>query len=116
MGIIAFLGRTFYLLDQRIPNIVGGARAVDDIMQEMTRASARQQQVIEQVRATVDEVDQVTQQQALLAHAAGAVQSLQHQVRELLQAVSVFRLRELALSEAQHIPAPPQTHRAALRA
>jgi methyl-accepting chemotaxis protein len=72
--------------------IVGGARAVDDIMVVMANDADRQRQVIEQVRATVDRVDQGSQQQALLANAAEATESMRRQVQQLLTAVSAFRL------------------------
>jgi methyl-accepting chemotaxis protein len=72
--------------------IVDGARAVDDIMAKMAGDAAQQRQVIEQVRATVGRVDQTSEQQALLANAAAAAESMRQQVRELIAAVSVFRL------------------------
>ncbi len=72
--------------------IVGGARAVDDIMVIMAADAEQQRQVIEQVRATVDRVDQSSQQQALLANAASAAESMRLQVQQLMTAVSVFRL------------------------
>ena len=73
--------------------IVSGARAVDEIMATMATDAAQQRRVIEHVRATVNEVDQSTQQQALLSHAAEAAESMQQQAQELIAAVSVFRLR-----------------------
>jgi hypothetical protein len=48
--------------------------------------------VIEQVRVTVDCVDQSNQQQALLANAAEAAESMRLQVQQLITAVSAFRL------------------------
>jgi methyl-accepting chemotaxis protein len=72
--------------------IVGGARAVDDIMVVMAGDAERQRQVIEQVRATVDRVDQTSQQQALLANASEAAESMRLQVQQLITAVSAFRL------------------------
>ncbi len=72
--------------------IVDGARAVDDIMNKMADDAARQRAVIEQIRATVDRVDQTSEQQALLVNAAAAAQSMREAVHELIAAVSVFRL------------------------
>lgn len=77
--------------------IVNGSRAVDEIMAEMAADSAQQQQVIEQVRSTVDSVDQSNQQQALLAHAAQAAESMRQQAQALIAAVSLFRLPENAV-------------------
>jgi methyl-accepting chemotaxis protein-1 (serine sensor receptor) len=96
--------------------IVGGARAVDDIMVAMATDAERQRQVIEQVRATVDRVDQGNQQQALLANAAGAAESMRLQVQELITAVSAFRLSGEASSasaaRAMDAPRPARTRRA----
>ena len=72
--------------------MVDGARAVDDIMAKMAADAAQQRSVIEQVRATVDRVDQASAQQALLSNAADAAESMRQQVEELMAAVSVFRL------------------------
>lgn len=72
--------------------MVDGARAVDDIMAKMAADAAQQRSVIEQVRATVDRVDQASVQQALLSNAADAAESMRQQVEELMAAVSVFRL------------------------
>lgn len=72
--------------------IVKGARAVDEIMAQIASASAQHRQVIEQVRATVDRIDQTSRQQTLLAQAADAAESMRRQAQELIAAVSVFRL------------------------
>ena len=85
--------------------IVEGARAVDDIMAKMAADAAQQRQVIEQVRATVDRVDQGSQQQALLADAADAAQSMRQQVAELMRAVSVFRLAQPSPTAVVSAPA-----------
>lgn len=87
--------------------IVNGARAVDDIMREMAAASARQRAVIDQVRVTVDRVDQTDEQQALLAHAAEATASMRKQTQELIAAVSVFRLRGAGASRDDAAREPP---------
>jgi methyl-accepting chemotaxis protein len=96
--------------------IVGGARAVDDLMVAMATDAERQRQVIEQVRATVDRVDQGNQQQALLANAAGAAESMRLQVQELIAAVSAFHLSAQASAtisiRAADAPALPRTTRA----
>jgi methyl-accepting chemotaxis protein len=85
--------------------IVQGARAVDEIMAKMAADAARQRQVIEQVRATVDRVDQSGAQQALLANAAEAAESMRQQVGQLMAAVSVFRLTD-PMPGAVRAPAP----------
>ena len=90
--------------------IVGAARAVDDIMTEIASASARQRRDIEQVRATVDKIDRTSQQQALLVDADEAVRSMQRQAEELIAAVSAFRLRANSpnMAMATHAAMPRQ--------
>jgi methyl-accepting chemotaxis protein len=82
-------------------------------MAKMAADAAQQRQVIEQVRATVDRVDQTSQQQALLANAADAAESMRQQVHELIAAVSVFRLTD-GPPQAVRV-AEPQTMRLAAR-
>ncbi len=84
-GIVEMAGAT-------MTQIVTGARAVDDIMAQIAAASAEQRQVIEQVRATVDNIDQTSEQQSLLTQAADAAASMRQQAQDLIAAVSVFRL------------------------
>jgi methyl-accepting chemotaxis protein len=93
--------------------IVGAARAVDDIMTQIASASAQQRRDIEQVRATVDKIDRTSQQQALLVDAASAAESMQRQAEELIAAVSAFRLRASSQNLAAMIqPAIPRQSRA----
>jgi methyl-accepting chemotaxis protein len=92
-GIIEKAGAT-------MTQIVTGSRAVDDIMSEIAAASAQQRQVIEQVRATVDSIDQTTEQQMLLTQAAQAAASMRQQAQDLTAAVSVFRLSTHAADAA----------------
>jgi methyl-accepting chemotaxis protein len=74
--------------------IVKSARAVDDIMAQLAGASTEQQRVIGEVRVALDRIDQTSEQQALLAHAVAAANSMRAQTEELIQAVSVFRMNE----------------------
>lgn len=74
--------------------IVKGARAVDDIMAQLAGASTEQQRVIGEVRVALDRIDQTSEQQALLAHAVAAANSMRTQTQELIEAVSVFRLNQ----------------------
>ena len=76
--------------------IVVNVRRVTDIMNEITSASQDQTSGIDQVNQAVGQMDQVTQSNAaLVEEAAAAAQSLEHQARGLVQAVSVFKLGEL---------------------
>jgi len=84
--------------------IVVNVRRVTDIMNEITSASQDQTSGIDQVNQAVGQMDQVTQSNAaLVEEAAAAAQSLEHQAKGLVQAVSVFKLAgqsgPLALSD-----------------
>jgi methyl-accepting chemotaxis protein len=74
--------------------IVVHVRRVADLMREITEASQDQTSGIEQISQAVGQMDQVTQQNAaLVEESAAAAQSLEHQSKQLQEAVSVFRLR-----------------------
>jgi methyl-accepting chemotaxis protein len=74
--------------------IVVHVRRVADLMREITHASQDQTAGIDQISQAVGQMDQVTQQNAaLVEEAAAAAQSLEHQAKQLLDAVGVFRLR-----------------------
>jgi methyl-accepting chemotaxis protein len=73
--------------------IVVHVRRVADLMGEITMASKEQTTGIEQVNQAVAQMDTVTQQNAaLVEEAAAATQSLDHQAKSLVQAVSIFKL------------------------
>ena len=74
--------------------IVAAVRAVDEIMLEIAAASAQQRQEIDHVRRAVEEIDQTSQQQALLTRAMLAAQDmLRNSTAELRTAVAAFRLK-----------------------
>lgn len=73
--------------------IVVNVRRVTDIMGELTAAAGEQSSGIDQINQAVGQMDQVTQgNAALVEEAAAAAQSLESQAKNLVQAVSVFRL------------------------
>ncbi len=73
--------------------IVVSVRRVTDIMGEITQSSQEQSTGIDQINEAVHQMDQVTQSNAaLVEEAAAAAQSLEQQAKNLLQAISVFRL------------------------
>ena len=73
--------------------IVVHVRRVADLMREVTMASQDQSSGLDQINQAVGQMDQVTQQNAaLVEESAAAAQSLEHQAKALVQAVSVFRL------------------------
>jgi methyl-accepting chemotaxis protein len=73
--------------------VVTSIRRVSDIVGEISSASAEQSAGVMQVGDAVSQMDQVTQQNAaLVEESAAAAESLKHQARTLVQAVSVFKL------------------------
>jgi methyl-accepting chemotaxis protein len=74
-------------------DVVEGVKRVTDIMAEITAATLEQSAGIEQVNASIVQMDSITQQNAaLVEEASAAAASLQQQAVGLAQAVSVFRL------------------------
>ncbi|CAK0773033.1 methyl-accepting chemotaxis protein I, serine sensor receptor [Gammaproteobacteria bacterium] len=73
--------------------IVFSIRQVTDLMANISAASAEQTSGIEQVNASIIQMDEVTQQNAaLVEQAAAAAESLKNQAAMLASAVSVFRV------------------------
>ena len=73
--------------------IVGSVKRVTDIMSEIMAAGEEQSMKIEQVYQSIEQMDQVTQQNAALVEQATAQATcLQNQATELTQAVGVFKL------------------------
>ena len=73
--------------------IVGSVRRVGDIVGEISAAAAEQASGIGQVNTSINQLDQMTQQNAaLVEESAAAAQSLRDQATRLADAVQVFRL------------------------
>ena len=73
--------------------IVGSVKRVGDIIGEITAASTEQSDGIGQVNTAVNQLDQMTQQNAaLVEQSAAAAQSLREQATRLAGAVQVFKL------------------------
>jgi methyl-accepting chemotaxis protein-2 (aspartate sensor receptor) len=73
--------------------IVNSVQRVSDIIGEITAASFEQSDGIGEVNTSVNQLDQMTQQNAaLVEQSAAAAESLKDQAQRLAQAVSVFRL------------------------
>jgi methyl-accepting chemotaxis protein len=86
--------------------IVVQVKRVNDLMSEISAATLEQTSGISQVSAAVGQLDQVTQQNAaLVEESAAAAESLKQQARQLVEAVSVFKLAH-AESEGAIAPAP----------
>jgi methyl-accepting chemotaxis protein len=75
--------------------IVTSVKHVTDIMAEITLASGEQSSGIEQIHQAINQMDEVTQQNAaLVEEAAATAKSLEEQAKNLVQIVAVFRLTE----------------------
>ena len=75
--------------------IVASVKRVTDIMGEISAASEEQSSGIDQVNLAVTQMDETTQQNAaLVEQAAAAAGSLEEQAKQLMRAVSVFKLRQ----------------------
>ncbi len=84
------------LVDQAgttMQEVVTAIQRVTEIMAEISTASREQSSGVEQVGQAVAQMDQTTQQNAsLVEESAVAAQSLQQQAKDLVQAVSLFKL------------------------
>lgn len=79
--------------------VVTSIRHVNDIVGEISAASAEQSAGVHQMGEAMTQMDQNTQQNAaLVEQSAAAASSLQTQAEQLVQAVSVFRLAHYAAS------------------
>jgi len=88
--------------------IVGSVQRVGDIIGEITAAASEQSDGIGQVNNAVNQLDQMTQQNAaLVEESAAAALSLREQAQRLVEAVQVFRLEQGGSTPtAQALPAP----------
>ncbi|MFC5479951.1 methyl-accepting chemotaxis protein [Massilia suwonensis] len=82
-------------------DIVGSVKRVTDIIGEITAATDEQTAGIGQINEAINQMDQVTQQNAALVEQAAAASGAMHeQADQLLQAVSVFKLADDAQQPA----------------
>ena len=101
---------------QTMSEIVGSVQRVSDIIGEITAASGEQSDGISQVNVAVNQLDQMTQQNAaLVEESAAAAESLKDQAARLAQVVQIFRIDGL-VSHALQAPSSPgpkvQPHKA----
>ena len=88
-------------------DVVASIRHVNDIVGEISAASAEQSAGVSQVGEAMTQMDHNTQQNAaLVEQSAAAALSLQTQAEQLVQAVSVFTLAHYAPSAFAHPAAP----------
>ena len=73
--------------------IVGSVQRVSDIVGEITAAAGEQSDGISQVNVAVNQLDQMTQQNAaLVEESAAAAESLKDQAQRLAEVVKIFRI------------------------
>jgi len=78
---------------QTMQEIVGSVQRVSDIIGEITAAASEQSDGIGQINSAVNQLDQMTQQNAaLVEESAAAADSLRDQARRLASVVATFRL------------------------
>ena len=89
--------------------IVASVQRVTDIIGEITAAAVEQSEGIAQVNVTVNQLDQMTQQNAaLVEQSTAAAESLRDQAHRLIEVVSVFRVGgQDHLTTAAAAPARP---------
>ncbi|MBN8426173.1 MAG: CZB domain-containing protein [Xanthomonadales bacterium] len=81
--------------------VLNSVKRVTDIMGEISAASAEQSSGIEQVSATVTQMDQTTQENAaMVEEATAAARSLENQAEGLAEAVQRFKLSEDVVRKA----------------
>jgi len=92
---------------QTMSEIVGSVQRVSDIIGEITAAAGEQSDGISQVNVAVNQLDQMTQQNAaLVEESAAAAESLKDQATRLAQVVQIFRIDGL-VSHALPAPSAP---------
>ncbi len=95
---------------QTMSEIVGSVQRVSDIIGEITAAAGEQSDGIGQVNVAVNQLDQMTQQNAaLVEESAAAAESLKDQATRLAQVVQAFRIDATAaqpVAATRSLPAP----------
>lgn len=88
-------------------DIVSQIKRLNDLLSDIGSATHEQTQGISQVGEAVNQLDQVTQQNAaLVEESAAAADSLKHQAARLVEAVGIFRL---GAQDQPRVPGVPQS-------
>ncbi len=88
--------------------VVTAIRHVSDLVGEISAASKEQSQGVGQVSDAIAQMDQVTQQNAaLVEESAAAALGLQHQAKQLVDAVSSFKVKPAQATVLSHTAARP---------
>ena len=88
--------------------VVSGIRRVADLVTQISSASQEQSQGVAEIGTAMQQMDEVTQQNAaLVEEMAAAASSLTSQAQDLVSVVSLFKLTE---TDHRVAPAPALTH------
>lgn len=88
-----------------IEEIVSQVRRVSEVITDIRAATTEQTSGLGQINTAISQLDEVTQQNAsLVEEASSASDSLSQQAKQLVQAVSVFRLSESGEHRAASLP------------
>jgi methyl-accepting chemotaxis protein len=88
---------------QALTGIVGKVAEIDTLISEIAQSSQEQATGLNQVNAAVNQMDQVTQQNAAMVEQATAAAALRGEAQDLARQVSRFET-----GHAVHRPAPVQ--------
>ncbi|EAR07737.1 methyl-accepting chemotaxis protein [Reinekea blandensis] len=93
---------------ETMDEIVGAIKRVNDIMGEIAAASTEQTSGIQEVTTAVNQMDEMTQQNAaLVEETAAASENLQSQAETLGQNIDVFKLSDTSTIHAAQVGAKP---------
>lgn len=97
---------------QTMEEIVGAIQQVSRIISEISLASIEQSSGISQVGLAINQMDDVTQQNAaLVEQAAAAAESLEDQAQNLAKSVASFKVRDATgIIRKESVPAAPVSH------
>lgn len=100
---------------QTMGEIVASVRRVSDIMAEITAASQEQSSGIQEIGSAINQMDEMTQQNAaLVEEAAAAAESLEEQADLLTKALDVFKLNNVQSN--MNVSRAPAARQAPMRA
>jgi uncharacterized phage infection (PIP) family protein YhgE len=104
--LVADAGRT-------MGEIVGSVQRVSSMINEITVASSEQTDGIMQISTAVDQLDEMTQQNAaLVEQGSAAAESLKSQATRLAEVVGAFRLEKVIGDDGAEYPEAGQAYQA----
>jgi methyl-accepting chemotaxis protein len=102
---------------QTMSEVVTSILHVRDIVSEISTASAEQNEGVLQISKAVTQLDETTQQNAALVEESAAASAvLETQVRQLVEAVAIFKVNAYESHATQTMPRPASRHKAQMSA